>query len=108
MYTDLDVRMLAEERRQMALLRQALSPILQMFTWNEEQGHWTVYPNWQGGIDETMELRRRMGSTGWLAGRALTCVNTTIDECACGGRTSWPLANPAIVPLSCVPRMPNL
>ena len=56
-----DVRMIVEDRRQLALARQALAQILGMFTWNEEQGHWVVHPAWQGWIDAPMELRQRMG-----------------------------------------------
>ena len=58
-----DVRMIVEDWRQLALVRQALVQIFQVFTWNEEQGHWTIDPAWQGWIDEMMELRKRMGQT---------------------------------------------
>jgi hypothetical protein len=40
-FTAEDVRMIVEERRQLALARQALAQILGMFTWNEELGHRT-------------------------------------------------------------------
>ena len=58
-----DLRMIVEDRRQLTLARQALAKIVGMFVWNEEQGHWTIDPAWQRWIDETMELRKRMGQT---------------------------------------------
>ena len=58
-----DIRMIVEDRRQLTLARQALAKIVGMFVWNEEQGHWTIDPAWQGWIDEMMELRKRMGQT---------------------------------------------
>jgi hypothetical protein len=58
-FTAQDVRMIAEDRRQLALLRQALAQILGMFTWNEEVGHWIVDPGWQGWIDEMKALRQQ-------------------------------------------------
>ena len=51
-FTAHDVQMIVEDRRQLALLRQAQSQILGMFTWNEEQGHWVVHPAWQNWLDE--------------------------------------------------------
>ena len=58
-----DVRLIVEDRRQLALARQALGKILGMFIWNEEVGHWTIDPAWQGWIDETMELRQQQAQT---------------------------------------------
>ena len=58
-----DVRMIVEDRRQLALARRALAQILGMFTWNEELGHWTVHPAWPGWIDETMELRQQLAQS---------------------------------------------
>ena len=58
-----DVRMIGEERRQLTLARQALAKIVGMFMWNEELGHWTVDPAWQGWIDEMMALRQQQTQT---------------------------------------------
>ncbi len=58
-----DVRMIVEDRRQLALARQALAKILGTFTWNEELGHWTIDPAWQGWIDATMALRQQLAQT---------------------------------------------
>ncbi len=55
--------MIVEDRRQLALARQALAKILGMFTWNEELGHWTLDPAWQGWIDEMMALRQQQTQT---------------------------------------------
>ena len=54
-----DVRMIIEDWRQLALVRQALVQIFQMFTWNAEQGHWVVHPAWQTWLDELMALRQQ-------------------------------------------------
>ena len=51
--------MIVEDRRQLTLARQALAKIVGMFVWNEELGHWTVDPAWQGWIDEMMALRQQ-------------------------------------------------
>ena len=58
-----DIRMIVEDRRHLALARQALAQILGMFTWNEELGHWTIDPAWQGWIDEMMALRQQQTQT---------------------------------------------
>jgi hypothetical protein len=34
-----------------------------MFTWNEELGHWTIDPAWQGWIDGMMALRQQQTQT---------------------------------------------
>ena len=75
-----DIRMIVEGRKQLALARQALAKVLGMFTWNEELGHWTIDPAWQGWIDATMELRQQMSHTDRVDDQALTPKNTDVVE----------------------------
>ncbi len=79
-----DVRMIVEDWRQLALVRQALVQIFQMFTWNAEQGHWVVHPAWQNWLDEVMALRQQQREhPACVAGRIRTAGTSrwiTVDE----------------------------